>query len=111
MVPFSTAPAAGAKAAVSAPPVRTATTTIRATKPAIGDDVERYLLVEVSDTRKSVAMTKEKADTVRTLWCASVNNLGGFGRWGFLEIRDPSMALADLIKQMYADGPITGLPS
>jgi type III restriction enzyme len=78
------------------------------------DDVERHLLVEVSGTRKSATMTKEKADTARNLWCASVNNHGGFGRWGFIEIRDPSMALADLedaVKALYADGPITGLPS
>jgi len=30
-----------------------------------------------------------KTATTRTLWVPAVNNHGGFGRWAFMEIRDP----------------------
>ena len=30
-----------------------------------------------------------KVDTARTLWVPAVNNHGGFGRWAFLEVKDP----------------------
>jgi len=45
------------------------------------------LIIEVTGER-----TKEKATkvaTARTLWVPAVNNHGGFGRWGFIEIGDP----------------------
>jgi prevent-host-death family protein len=45
---------------------------------------------------------------------AAVNNHDGFGRWGFIKVRDPAMALPDLddaVQQVYADEPIKGLPS
>ncbi|HJW75383.1 MAG TPA: DEAD/DEAH box helicase family protein [Thermoleophilia bacterium] len=45
------------------------------------------LIIEVSGEAK-----KEKAakvETARTLWVPAVNNHGGFGRWGFIEISDP----------------------
>ena len=29
-----------------------------------------------------------KAETMKTLWCPGVNNLGGYGRWAFEEFRD-----------------------
>lgn len=78
------------------------------------DDVQRTLVVEVSGTFKSAAMSKEKADTARNMWCAAVNNHGGYGRWGYVEIHDPYAAKADLIaaiEALYADGPVTGLPA
>lgn len=62
---------------------------------------------------KSAGMTKEKADTARNLWCAAVNSHGAFGRWGFIEIRDPALTPAELddaVQLLYADRPITGLP-
>jgi type III restriction enzyme len=43
-----------------------------------------------------------------------VNNHGGFGRWGFVEITDPVTAREDLraaIGSLYVDGPVTGLPT
>ncbi|MGH3623774.1 MAG: BPTD_3080 family restriction endonuclease, partial [Sciscionella sp.] len=78
------------------------------------DEFVRHLIIEVSGTRKSAEMTKEKAETARNLWCAAVNNHGGWGRWGFIEITDPTTAkpeIAEAIDLLYADGPITGLPS
>ena len=45
------------------------------------------LIVEVTGEKKK---DKEaKAATARTLWVPAVNNNGGFGRWAFVEIRDP----------------------
>ena len=75
-------------------------------------DVPRHLVVEVSGTLKSQAMTTEKAETARNLWCAAVNNHGGYGRWAFIEITEPPVAKPELrqaIELLYADGPITGL--
>ena len=78
------------------------------------DDVERTLVVEVSGSRKSPGPTAAKADTARNQWCAAVNNWGEFGRWGYLEVRDPAMfrfALDAAITALYADRPIIGLPT
>ena len=45
------------------------------------------LIIEVTGEKKK---DKEaKAATARTLWVPAVNNHGGFGRWAFIEIRDP----------------------
>lgn len=45
------------------------------------------LIVEVSGAaRRDKA---EKVQTARTLWVPGVNNLGGFGRWSFVEVSDP----------------------
>ena len=37
-----------------------------------------------------------KADTAAKLWVPAVNNEKSFGRWAFLEVRDPWNAQADL---------------
>jgi type III restriction enzyme len=77
-------------------------------------DVERTLIVEVSGSRKSPGPTAAKADTARNQWCAAVNNWGEFGRWGYIEVRDPTRfraALDDAIEALYADRPIIGLPT
>lgn len=51
----------------------------------IGDPL--HLILEVSgEARKDKAA---KVATARNLWVPAVNNLGGFGRWAFLEIVDP----------------------
>ncbi len=45
------------------------------------------LIVEVTgEKRKDKAA---KVATATTLWVPAINNHGGFGRWGFLEINDP----------------------
>ena len=48
-----------------------------------------------------------------TQWCAAVNNHGGFGRWGYVEMTDPlefKARLADAIQALYGDAPIIGDP-
>lgn len=76
-------------------------------------DVERMLVVEVSGGRKSPGPTAVKARTAHDLWCASVNNHGGFGRWGYVEITHMLTArerLNEAIAALYADAPIVGDP-
>jgi type III restriction enzyme len=76
-------------------------------------DVERVLVVEVSGGQKSPGPTAVKARTARDQWCAAVNNHGGFGRWGYVEITDmPTVRqrLGDAIEALYADAPIVGDP-
>jgi type III restriction enzyme len=45
------------------------------------------VIIEVSGEPKPEKAAK--VETARTLWVPAVNNHGGFGRWGFLEISDP----------------------
>ena len=65
-------------------------------KPRDDDDPVRTLIVEVSGTLKKEAPTTEKANTTRDLWVPAVNGNGGFGRWGYAELRDPKTFRADL---------------
>ena len=77
------------------------------------DDHERTLIVEVSGGQKSPGPTRAKAETARNQWCAAVNNHGGYGRWGYVEVRDPDQFKAVLhvaIENLYADRPIIGEP-
>jgi type III restriction enzyme len=42
-----------------------------------------------------------------------VNNWGEFGRWGYVEVRNPAEATAllnEAIDNLYADRPVIGLP-
>lgn len=76
-------------------------------------DVERTLIIEVSGTQKSPGPTKQKATTARDSWCGAVNNHGGFGRWGFVEMTDPKsfkVIIAEAIRALYDDAPIIGDP-
>jgi type III restriction enzyme len=52
-----------------------------------GRDDLLNLIVEVSGEPKKDKAAK--VSTARTLWVPAVNNHGGFGRWDFIEIRDP----------------------
>ncbi len=80
------------------------------------DTVDRTLIVEVSGGMKSAhspGSVKDKAQTARQSWCAGVNNHGGFGRWGYLEITDKTTArdvLLEACRDLYADAPIVGDP-
>ncbi len=80
------------------------------------DEIDRTLIVEVSGGRKSVGdadLPKAKADTARHQWCPAVNNRGGWGRWGYVEIKDIDQAaevLEGAIESLRADGVVTGLP-
>jgi type III restriction enzyme len=77
------------------------------------DDVERYLVVEVSGGLKDQVAKAVKADTARNLWCAAINSDGRFGKWGFVEVDDPNLfrdVVDSAIANLYADLPITGQP-
>ena len=52
-----------------------------------GPDDLLNLLIEVTGERKKDKAAK--VATTGTLWVPAVNNHGGFGRWGFIEIADP----------------------
>lgn len=78
------------------------------------DDMEHYLIIEVSGTRKSQGPRKVKALTARDQWCAAVNNHGGYGMWGYTEVDDPNHFKSGIvlaIQDLYASGAITGLHS
>lgn len=77
------------------------------------DDLPRTLIVEVSGSQKSPGPTTAKATTARDSWCTSVNNHGGFGRWGYIEMTNPldfKARLAEAIQLLYEDAPIIGDP-
>ena len=79
-----------------------------------GDDgIVRTLIVEVSGSQKSPGPTRQKATTARESWCVAVNNHGGFGRWGYIEMTDPlafKARLSDAIQALYGDNAIIGDP-
>jgi type III restriction enzyme len=80
---------------------------------AAGEDFDRTLIIEVSGSHKSPGPTQAKATTARNSWCVAVNNHGGFGRWGYVEMTDPLQfkpSLADAIQALYGDLPIIGDP-
>jgi type III restriction enzyme len=77
-------------------------------------DVDRTLIIEVSGSRKSPGPTVAKAETARYQWCPAVNNWGEYGRWGYVEVRNPADAaplIDEAIENLYADSPIIGLPA
>lgn len=85
----------------------------RACAEAVDPAIERHLIVEVSGTMKSPGPTKEKARTARDSWCVAVNNHGGFGRWGYLElgktgVDDADTVLREAIRSLVHDKPIIG---
>lgn len=63
--------------------------------PIENEDFTRTLIVEVSGSQKSPGQTKAKAETARNMWCTAVNNHGGFGRWGYLELGRDGVANAE----------------
>lgn len=78
-----------------------------------GEDFDCHLIVEVSGSQKSPGPTRAKAATARNSWCVSVNNHGGFGRWGYIEMTNPisfKALLAEAIQSLYRDEPIIGDP-
>lgn len=76
-------------------------------------DVPRTLIIEVSGSQKSPGPTTAKAETARNSWCAAVNNHGGVGRWGYVEMTNPlefKTRLAESISLLYDNAPIIGDP-
>jgi type III restriction enzyme len=58
-------------------------------------DTPLTLVVEVSGaTRRDKT---EKVRTARDLWMPAVNAHGGFGRWRFVEVKDPYECRQDLL--------------
>ena len=52
------------------------------------------LIIEVSGAQRR---DKEvKVSTTKTLWIPAINNYAGFGRWSFVEIRDPWNAVSEI---------------
>ena len=52
-----------------------------------------------------------KAHTACYSWCVAVNNHGGYGRWGFVEVDDMTTfqkVMDHAIDDLYADGLTTG---
>ena len=76
------------------------------------DEVTRTLIVEVSGGRKSAhspGSVEAKADTARYQWCPAVNNHGGFGLWGYIEIKKIATAESRLdgaIVDLYSQGRV-----
>lgn len=60
-----------------------------------GPDDPLHLVAEIKGFRGLDAQLK--AETMKTLWVPGINNLGGFGRWAFVEFTD-----AFAIKDEYA---------
>jgi type III restriction enzyme len=52
-----------------------------------GNDDLLNLIIEITGEKKKDKAAK--VSTARTLWVPAINNHGGFGRWGFIEIADP----------------------
>lgn len=52
-----------------------------------GPDDPLNLIIEVSGPQ--LELKTVKTETAETLWVPAVNNLGEFGRWGFVEVTDP----------------------
>jgi type III restriction enzyme len=75
------------------------------------DEPERTLIVEVSGGIKDQTVREIKAETARNSWCVAVNNHGGFGRWGFVEVGEIAKLqriMNEAIDDLYADGVTTG---
>jgi len=52
------------------------------------------LIIEVSGERRDDK--DAKVDQVEKLWIPAINNDGRFGRWAFLEVKDPFVMGKDL---------------
>ena len=69
--------------------------------------------MEVSGGAKrhhSPGPVSEKADTARHLWAPAVNRHGGWGLWGYVEVRDPSSArrlLAEALEELRDTDPVS----
>ena len=79
-----------------------------------GEEFDRTLVVEISGAQKRIhspLSSDAKVAVARDTWCVAVNNHGGFGRWGYLEVTHmPTLkqTLDDAIQTLYDDGPIAG---
>ena len=65
-----------------------------------GPDDLLNLIIEVTGEKR--ADKEIKVSTAKDLWVPAVNNHGGFGRWAFLEIKDPWNAKNEITKYITA---------
>lgn len=65
-------------------------------------DLVHTLIVEVSGSHKAAEPTREKARTARNQWVPAVNNHGGFGRWSYCELKNPTTFRSELEAAMQA---------
>lgn len=82
-------------------------------KKAEGEQFDRHLIIEVSGGQKDQTQSRTKAETARNSWCPAVNNHGGFGVWGYIEITDIARApkeISGAIANLYDNTPIIGDP-
>ncbi len=66
-----------------------------------------------AEERSRARFGGDQGDDRSDSWCTAVNNHGGFGRWGYIEVTSmPSMQdrLNEAIASLYGDGPIIGDP-
>ncbi len=70
------------------------------------DGAELNLIVEVTGQKKKDK--DAKVSTARSLWAPAVNNHGGFGRWAFVEIRDPWNAATEIREELGRIGTVDG---
>ena len=61
----------------------------------VPDGVGRVVHLVVEIKGQPDERSKTKAETMRSQWIPGVNNLGDFGRWEFLELRDINTMAAD----------------
>lgn len=66
-----------------------------------GEDDLLHLIVEIKGYRREDA--KEKRATMETYWVPGVNNLGGHGRWAFVEFADVYQMEADFGAKIEAE--------
>lgn len=70
-----------------------------------GSDDPLMVVVEIKGERDTDDQIK--AETMRTFWVPGVNNLGDWGRWAFIELRDPWSMASDFtaeINKLREDG-------
>jgi len=65
-------------------------------------DLVHTLIVEVSGSHKPAEQSREKARTARNQWVPAVNNHGGFGRWSYCELKNPTTFRSELEAAMQA---------
>jgi type III restriction enzyme len=73
-----------------------------------GPDDPLQLVLEVSGAQRRDK--DAKVATARSLWVPAVNAHGGFGRWAFVEITDPSDAKRRIREALRAGSPLPELP-
>ena len=65
-----------------------------------GQEDPLHLIVEIKGYRREDA--KEKKSTMETYWVPGVNNLGLYGRWAFIELKEVYQIEADFSAKVEA---------